>query len=104
MAVLPQAASIDLAPDWVCEILSPSTVSIDRVRKLRIYAREKVTHAWLIDPLSRTLEVFRLEGANWLLAAVYANDEIIRAEPFDAIPLDLLDLWGETRTVVHEVD
>ena len=56
LPALPTDAYIALAPKWVCEILSPSTASTDRVRKLRIYARERVSHAWLIDPLARTLE------------------------------------------------
>jgi Uma2 family endonuclease len=86
-----------LAPDWVCEVLSPSTERIDRVRKLAVYAREGVRHAWLLNPIARTLEVFRLEGQRWLLVATHGPDEVVRAEPFDAIEIDLLSLWGETR-------
>jgi Uma2 family endonuclease len=55
-----------LAPDWICEILSPSTASLDRSRKLGVYAREQVAHAWLVDPLLRTLEVLPLEGGRVL--------------------------------------
>ena len=87
-----------LAPDWVCEILSPSTERMDRVKKLPAYARHGVAHAWLTNPATRTLEVFRREGASWVLAASHAADAIVRAEPFDAIELDLLHLWGEERT------
>ncbi|RYZ09243.1 MAG: Uma2 family endonuclease [Myxococcales bacterium] len=60
---LPQVAAFELAPDWVCEVLSPSTAPLDRTRKLPIYARERVTHAWLVDPHLKTLEVLRLDGA-----------------------------------------
>ena len=63
MAALPDAPAIALAPDWVCEVLSPSTEAIDRVPKLRIYAREGVGHVWLINPVTRTLEALRLETA-----------------------------------------
>ena len=62
---LPDEAFFPSAPGWVCEVLSPSTVQLDRVQKLRIYAREGVAHAWLVDPLARTLEVLRLEGGRW---------------------------------------
>ena len=61
----PDTAYFALPPDWVCEILSPSTAKVDRVRKLAIYAREAVAHAWLIDPVLQTLEVLRLEGGRW---------------------------------------
>jgi Uma2 family endonuclease len=84
-----------LAPDWVCEIVSPSTASLDRVKKLRVYARERVRHAWLIDPLARTLEVLRLEGGRWTLLATHEGSETVRAEPFAEIDLELRALWIE---------
>ena len=89
------AAFFPLAPDWVCEILSPSTVQIDRARKLTIYARENVAHAWLIDPLAGTLEVLRLEGGRWVLLGTHVGDEVVRAEPFVEIDLELRLLWSE---------
>ena len=97
LPVVPDAPALTLAPDWVCEILSPSTERLDRVRKLPAYARHGVGHAWLINPSTRTLEVYRREGTSWVLAATHADDAIVRAEPFDAIELDLLRLWDEER-------
>ena len=94
---VPDAPSVTLAPDWVCEILSPSTERTDRVKKLPAYARHGVGHAWLINPSTRTLEVYRREGTSWVLAATHADDTIVRAEPFDAVEIDLLRLWGEER-------
>ena len=91
----PDSAYFPLAPDWVCEVLSPSTAQIDRVRKLTIYARERVTHAWLVDPLAQTLEVLRLEGEHWLLLSTHAGSEIVRAEPFGELELELASLWSE---------
>lgn len=93
MPALPRAPFFTLAPDWICEVLSPSTAGLDRVKKLAIYAREGVTHAWLIDPQAKTLEVFRREGPTWLLLSAHAGDERVRAEPFDAIELELCALW-----------
>ncbi len=84
-----------LAPDWACEVLSPSTAASDRAQKLPIYARELVNHVWLVDPLQRTLEVLRREGARWVIIAVHRGDERVRAEPFDAIELDLAILWAD---------
>jgi len=93
MPELPGDAYFSVAPDWVCEVLSPATASMDRVKKLRIYAREHVRHAWLVDPLARTLEVLRLEGDRWSIASTFADLDVVRAEPFDAIDLDLSLLW-----------
>ena len=84
---------IALAPDWVCEVLSESTRRVDRMHKLPIYADQGVGHAWLIDPIDRTLEVFRLDRGRWLLVSTHEREDEARAEPFDAVPLDLAPLW-----------
>lgn len=86
-------AFLTLSPDWACEVLSPSTSALDRTGMLPIYAREGVRHAWLVDPLVKTLEVFRLDGASWRLVGAWAGDERVRAEPFEALELDLALLW-----------
>lgn len=94
MPVIPDAPAFDLAPDWVCEVVSPSTGGLDRAKKMPLYARFGVAHAWLVDPLARTLEVLRLDGAGWRVAATFEGDAIVRAEPFDAIELELGALWA----------
>ena len=91
---LPDVAALTVPPNWVCEVLSPSTEQLDRSKKLRAYARERVDHVWLIDPVVKTLEVLRLEQDAWRLLGVWANDERLRVEPFDAIELDLALLWA----------
>jgi Uma2 family endonuclease len=93
MPSLPDTAYFPLAPDWVCEIVSPSTASLDRVKKLAIYAREKVAYAWIIDPDPRTLEVLRLDAGRWTILATHAGDEVVRAEPFAEVELELALLW-----------
>lgn len=98
MPALPHDAYLSLAPDWVCEVLSPSTARIDRLKKLRIYARESVPYAWLLDPLAQTLEVLRLEHGRWSLVMTAGGTEVVRAEPFDAIDLDLSRLWPDDAT------
>jgi Uma2 family endonuclease len=98
LPVVPDAAAMDLSPDWVCEILSPSTERMDRAKKLAIYAREAVGHAWLINPIARTLEDLKRHGDGWLLLATHAADAVVRVEPFEAIELDLLLLWDESRS------
>lgn len=90
---LPDEAFFSVAPDWVCEVLSPSTVAIDRVKKLAIYARERVAHVWLVDPLARTVEVLRFENGRWLIVATFGGFDLVRAEPFEALELDLSLLW-----------
>jgi hypothetical protein len=95
---LPQVADLaysSLAPDWVCEVLSPSTASLDRVKKLAIYARERVSHAWLLDPVARTLEVLGLDGDRWTILSTHAGNEVVRPEPFVEIDLELASLWAD---------
>lgn len=95
LPVVPDAAYLTLAPDWVCEVLSPSTESLDRLRKLRIYAREGVPHAWLVNPMPRTVEIFRLERGRWIVAATCGGQDVVHAEPFEAIALELSRLWPD---------
>ncbi|MGB1109202.1 MAG: Uma2 family endonuclease, partial [Gammaproteobacteria bacterium] len=73
LPVMPDTAFFDLNPDWVCEILSPSTAQSDRVEKMPIYAREGVAHIWLVDPELRTLEVFALSDEQWVLHGAYRD-------------------------------
>ena len=93
MPEAPDEAYITLAPDWVCEVLSPSTESLHRGKKLRLYARENVTHVWLVDPSRQTLEVLSLESGAWTALAVHEGRAAVRAAPFDAIELQLGALW-----------
>jgi Uma2 family endonuclease len=93
---LPGEAYFTLSPDWVCEVLSQSTAALDRVKKLNIYGREAVSHVWLIDPIAQTVEVLRLESGRWLIVGTFAGAGAIRAEPFDALEIDLTLLWDES--------
>ena len=94
MPELPDAAAFELTPDWVCEVLSPSTAATDRAEKMPIYAREQVPSVWLIDPLARTLEALRLDGARWTLLGTWRDDARVRVEPFEAFELELGSLWA----------
>ena len=93
MAVLPNTAAFTQAPDWVCEVVSPSTGAVDRGRKMAIYAREGVAHLWIVDPIARTLEVYRLEGERWIVASTRGGDDPVAAEPFEAVTLDPARWW-----------
>ena len=95
MPTWPDAAFFTLAPDWICEILSPSTASLDRGKKLAIYAREHVAHVWLVDPVACTLEVLRPENGGWTTLATHEGAVVVRAEPFADIELDLGALWAD---------
>jgi len=94
MPELPDAPYATLAPDWICEVLSKSTEAFDRATKLPIYGHERVRHVWLVDPEVKTLEVFRLETEHYLLVATHSGDAGVRAEPFEAIELELGLLWS----------
>jgi Uma2 family endonuclease len=89
----PSSPFLTLTPDWVCEVVSPVTVSLDRVRKLPLYAQHGVSHAWFIDPEARTLEVFQRLKRGWLYTACYEGDALVRAEPFSHLSLQLGALW-----------
>jgi Uma2 family endonuclease len=93
MPEMPHAAAFELAPDWVCEVLSPGTAATDRSGKMPIYARERVGHVWLVDPITRTLEAYRLEHGKWLLLGTWRDDAKVRVEPFEVHELELAGLW-----------
>ena len=93
MPVPPSAAYFDLPPDWVCEVLSPSTCRIDRILKTRIYAEHAVPWLWMVDPLARSLEVFELRGDLYTLVQAFAGNETVRARPFDAVELEMERWW-----------
>ena len=97
LAEVPDAAYFTLAPDWICEVLSKSTETMDRAEKLAIYAAAGVHHAWLVHPLRRTLEVMRLHEGKWLVLGTHVRDRRVRAEPFEAIELDLALVWADNR-------
>lgn len=93
MPELPAASATSLAPDWICEVLSPSTMSVDRVRKMPIYAAHGVHHAWLVDPEAQTLEAFRCEAGRWVIIGSFAATDKVRAEPFAEVELELASFW-----------
>lgn len=94
MPELPATAYFALAPDWLCEVVSPSTEKIDREEKMPVYAREGVRYTWLVDPDKRTLETFTLApGRRWDRGPVYRDDARVRVAPFEAIEIDLSLLW-----------
>ena len=82
MPNLPDTPACELPPDWVCEVVSPHTASLDKVKKMRIYAREHVAHIWLVDPIARTLDAYILEGSRWILLGTHAGSDHARITPF----------------------
>jgi Uma2 family endonuclease len=96
MPEMPDATAFELAPDWICEVLSPSTAAIDRAEKMPIYARERVGHAWLVDPIARTLEAYVLdEAARWVQLGAWRDEARVRAAPFGEVELELGALWAK---------
>jgi Uma2 family endonuclease len=93
LPVFPTGPWFDLAPDWVCEVLSPGTRRIDLTDKREIYGAAGVGHLWLVDPLERTLEVFVLADGAWVLAAALRDDAEVRVPPFEAVGFSLAALW-----------
>ncbi len=95
MPTIPNAPAIMLAPDWVCEVVSPRTGALDRKRKMPVYAREGVEHIWLVDPLARTLEAYQLDAGRWVLGDVHGDAARVRVPPFEALEMELARWWLE---------
>jgi Uma2 family endonuclease len=96
MPELPDEAYFTLAPDWICEVLSKSTAGIDRDEKMPIYAREGVRFAWLVDPIEKTLEAYKLDPRRqWVNVGTHHGAACARVEPFDMLDLDLSVLWAK---------
>lgn len=93
MPQVPLAAFFELSPDWVCEVLSPSTRALDRGQKLRVYAEHGVRRVWLVEPLEKLVEVLELDGDTYRIVSAATGDDDVRLRPFDAIALSLAALW-----------
>ena len=94
MPHIPDEAFFSVVPDWICEVLSPSTAVLDKAKKMPLYAQQGVKHFWMVDPISKTLEIYENDHARWVLVHTYANDDKVRSVPFDAIEIELSMLWS----------
>ncbi|MTW20346.1 Uma2 family endonuclease [Allochromatium palmeri] len=93
MPRIPEGHRFEVAPDWICEILSPATASKDRKIKLPLYAQYGVAHVWLVDPTKRTLEVYALQDGAWQLQLQASGEDKVQAPPFVELTLELQSLW-----------
>jgi Uma2 family endonuclease len=93
MPRMPETAWFELRPDWVCEVLSPSTAILDRTRKQEIYRQHGVPWLWFVDPAARTVEVLKLSGQDLIVAGTFGGDGEMRVPPFDAVAIDVGALW-----------
>ena len=94
MPDIPQDHRFEVVPDWICEILSPSTASKDRAIKMPLYAHHGVAFAWIIDPAARMLEAYERDGDEWRLIAEGVDNDLVSIRPFDALALELRHLWS----------
>jgi len=93
MPYLPEGHRFEVVPDWVCDILSPSTKKKDRETKMPLYACYGVQYAWLIDPVKHVLEVYQLDTGTWVEIGRFAGANQVRVPPFKAVFIDLKGLW-----------
>ncbi len=100
MPYLPEDHRFQVVPDWICEISSPSTASRGREVKMPLYAHYKVQYAWLIDPLKRTLEAYRLDAGAWIEVGRFADTDQVAVPPFEVVSLGLGALWGPRRPAI----
>ena len=101
MPEYPDTAYFTIAPDWVCEVLSPSTRQLDLGPKCNVYAREGVGHLWFVDPGAQTLEAFELRDGKWMLIDTLFGDASVSLPPFGAIAFPLGALWPEVALGAH---
>ncbi len=83
------ARPIRVVPDWICEIISPSNGSHDRVTKRALYARYGVSFYWLVDPHQCVLEALQLCDGKWLELGAWDASDAAGIQPFDAVTLEL---------------
>ena len=95
MPVYPDVKQFELSPDWVCEILSPSTARYDRISKIQIYAENKVPYYWIVDPLNKILEILVLNGKTYKLSFVFDKNSLVKAPPFEELEFNLGSLWAD---------
>lgn len=95
LAQKPAGRVVTIAPDWVCEVLSPSNATIDRVEKLQTYFSAGVPHYWLVDPLEGSLEIFRRTDLAYALVQSAHRGQRLRPEPFDAMEFSVDELLGD---------
>jgi Uma2 family endonuclease len=94
LPVLPEDEPIRLAPDWVCEVLSPGTRGYDLLKKRPFYARSGVEWLWYVDVEARTVSVSQLRGGVWAEVAVHGEDQCVHLQPFTDVELDLGVWWS----------
>lgn len=97
MPQLPRDQRFEVAPDWICEVLSPTTAKHDRVVKMPLYARYGVGYLWLIDPLARTLEAYALQDQRWMVIDQFKDQDQVTNKPVSALVNTLSDLWIEIK-------
>ena len=95
MPEIPRNHVFSVVPDWVCEVISPSTGRLDRLKKMPIYARVGVRYAWIIDPILQVLELRTLQKGQWQIRDI-GGEEPARIPPFEDIEIDLTRVWGPT--------
>jgi Uma2 family endonuclease len=97
LTTFPETAYIEAPPDWLCQVLSPTTQAFDRTDKLAVYAEFGVKHCWYVDPIAKTHEVFALTGGKWLLAATFKDADPVTAPPFEVHTFALDVMWPMDR-------
>jgi Uma2 family endonuclease len=94
MPEVPQDHVFSITPDWICEVTSPSSGRLDRLKKMPLYARAGVGFAWLLDPAQQTLESYERQDDRWILLGTFGGEPIVRIRPFEAIEIDLTLIFG----------
>lgn len=93
MPNFPDDRPLTIPPDWVCEILSPSTERRDRTVKADLYHLAGVAWYWLVHPERRMLEAWAREDEGWRRLGAWTDEQRARITPFDEVELDIARLF-----------
>jgi Uma2 family endonuclease len=93
MPDIPDADFIELAPDWVCDVVAPKNATLVRFRKMQCYAAHDIQHAWIVDPYAKTIEVYMRHETGWDRVTMLRGNGVVRAAPLAGNDIKLGRLW-----------
>ena len=81
------------SPDLMVEVLSKGNKKMDRITKFKLYARFKIPHYWIVDPMEKTMELYQLEKGEYRLTSKKQGSEVMSPSLFPGLEFSLKDLW-----------
>ena len=83
----------EVSPDLCVEVLSPSNAGYDRTDKFDLYEEARVPFYWIVDPMERTVEAYKLQNDMYVRSGHGTGDQVLRLPPFEELEIPLARLW-----------